>query len=106
MSSTLDQVQENIHAQLVRDYGDRYIRDVSNMLYFGLSEEVGEVLGIAKRSIRQFDSDKSVLSREHLVEELGDVLWYLVAVCDVHKMSLEEIWAANKKKLEKRYGQC
>lgn len=106
MSDTLIQVQENIHAQLLRDYGDVPIDCVVNMLFCGLGEETGEVLGIAKRSIRRLDRDTEHLTRNHFIEELGDVLWYLVALCDAHKITLDEVWAANKLKLVTRYGQC
>lgn len=104
MADTLNQVQENIHAQLLRDYGKDSTEHIAGMLFFGLGEETGEVLGIAKRNARRFERDTERLSREHFVEELGDVLWYLVALCDVHDISLDEVWEANKLKLEARYG--
>lgn len=104
MSDTLQQVQENIRAQIIRDYGTRNNLNVRDMSLMGLAEETGEVLGIAKREKRNFPNDVRYTSRDHMVEELGDVLWYLTAVCDSYGITLNEIWEENKKKLEERYG--
>lgn len=104
MSDTLDQVQKNIHAQLIRDYSDRPYTQVRDMTLMGLAEEAGEVLGIAKREKRNLPKDADRTKKSCMVEELGDVLWYLTAVCVSYNITLNEIWEENKKKLEDRYG--
>lgn len=104
MSTTLNDVQVSINHQVCRDLGDKTQEELKNMFFFGLGEETGEVLGIAKRIIRSFEKDISATSREHLIEELGDVLWYLTAICNTCGTSLQEIWDYNVAKLEERYG--
>lgn len=104
MAITLNQMQEDIHSQILRDYDGRSAYHLQNMMFMGLAEETGEVLGIAKRKIRGFKSDEKDVTIGHFVEELGDVLWYLIALCDVHGISIDMVWELNKQKLEERYG--
>lgn len=66
----------------------------------GLTEEAGEVAGLMKREAFRNQPQP----RERWVEELGDVLWYLAAVCIAKGISLQEVWDENHKKLEARYG--
>ena len=65
----------------------------------GLGGETGEVLEILKKSVRDDELDK-----EHLLEELGDVFYYLTMVCNYHKIKLEDVISNNVEKLEKRYN--
>ena len=65
----------------------------------GLGGETGEVLEILKKSVRDDEFDKN-----HLIEELGDVLYYLTMVCNYHKIKLEDVMEGNVEKLEKRYN--
>lgn len=58
---------------------------------FGLFGEVGSILAISKKSIREssaFDKNKS------LIEELGDVLWYFSRLCARKKVTLSDIVAS------------
>lgn len=66
----------------------------------GLCEEAGEVAGLLKRECYKAQA----VPRDRWVDELGDVLWYLVATATVKGISLEEIIKFNKQKLEDRYG--
>lgn len=102
---TLTKVQDEVGQQLLRDYGDRNVRDVGFMLHLGLAEEAGEVAGLMKRVLRNFPKDQERITRENFVDELGDVLWYLTACCVYHGTSLDEIWDHNIKKLKERYGE-
>ena len=54
--------------------------------------------------LRQFPKDGPRTTREKQIEELGDVLWYLVATSHELGFSLQEMWEYNVKKLEERYG--
>lgn len=67
----------------------------------GLCGESGEVIDILKKHI--FHGHE--LDREHLLEELGDVAWYLNEAAYALDSSLEEIFDRNIAKLKKRYPQ-
>ena len=72
--------------------------DLSNV-GLGLSGETGEVTDIIKKHLHQGHN----LDKEHLVEELGDVAWYLALAADTIGVSLEEILTRNIEKLKCRY---
>jgi len=42
-------------------------------------------------------------NREHLIIELGDIMWYVAQACMALEVSFDEVIATNVKKLEKRY---
>ena len=68
----------------------------------GLAAESGEFLEIVKKMVFQgkpWNSD----NREHLIIELGDVMWYVAQACMALEVSFDEVIATNVKKLEKRY---
>ena len=65
----------------------------------GLNGESGEIADIIKKYKYQgHDYD-----REHLAEEIGDVLWYCAELATAIGMNLEEIARLNITKLQKRY---
>lgn len=101
---TLTEVQSEVNRQIQRDYGGS-TRDYRCLLSaLGLAEEAGEVEGLMKRVLRGLPQDIERASKEHFIEELGDVLWYLAACCEAHEISLEDVWLYNIKKLKERYG--
>lgn len=103
--STLQDVQTSVHFQVQRDLGEKPVDVLKDICLLGLAEEAGEVVGLRKRELRQFGpKDVERSKREYFVEELGDVLWYLAAVCDVYGITLDELWDYNVEKLVKRYG--
>lgn len=65
----------------------------------GLAGEAGEVADLIKKGIFH----QQGLDTDHLRKELGDVLWYLTALCSDLGLSLEEIMQHNIKKLWARY---
>lgn len=65
----------------------------------GLAGEVGEVIEPLKKSLFH----GKTLDLDVMRKELGDVLFYLVAMCNTLNLSIEEVAAFNKKKLEERY---
>ena len=67
----------------------------------GLGEECGEVFNILKH----FYWGGEELKIESLKKELGDVLWYLNALCSVFGLRLEEVASSNLEKLSKRYNE-
>lgn len=66
----------------------------------GLAGEAGEVADIVKKS--QYVGRN--LDREHLHEELGDVLWYATSILMQIHSTLPQVAYANILKLEKRHG--
>ena len=94
-------------------YGD-------NAMYpaLGLAEEAGEVTGKIAKFIRKHDGaepctasspipvGKDLTDNEEFIDnlkkELGDVCWMVAELCSVYGMSLEDVMAANLKKLEDR----
>ena len=65
----------------------------------GLSGESGEVADI----IKKFVAHGHELEVQKLIEEAGDVLWYLAALASRLGTTLELIAASNLRKLERRY---
>jgi NTP pyrophosphatase (non-canonical NTP hydrolase) len=70
----------------------------------GLCEESGEVAGVIKKSM--YKRDKLTDEDKHNLKlELGDVLWYLCAICDKLEFNLLEVASENIIKLKDRYPQ-
>ena len=68
----------------------------------GMSAESGEFLEIIKKMVFQgkpWNED----NREHLIIELGDIMWYVAQACMALEVSFDDVIATNVKKLEKRY---
>ena len=68
----------------------------------GISAEGGEFMEIVKKMGFQgkpWNDD----NREHLIIELGDVMWYVMQACAALDVSLEDVVAGNVEKLKKRY---
>jgi NTP pyrophosphatase (non-canonical NTP hydrolase) len=68
----------------------------------GINAEGGEFLEIIKKMIFQgkpWNDD----NREHLIIELGDVMWYVAQACVALNVSFDEVIEGNVKKLMKRY---
>ena len=65
----------------------------------GLNEESGELLGLVRKQL--FQSREA--PREKLLEELGDALWCLAMTADSLGFQLDQVAAANLRKLERRH---
>ena len=65
----------------------------------GLCGESGEVIDIVKKHLAQGHE----LNKDKIIEELGDVLWYVAEVAYVLNVKLEDVFTLNIKKLSKRY---
>ena len=86
--STLDGEGSNIHRLLTAAVG--------------ISAEGGEFMEIVKKMVFQgkpWNHD----NREHLIIELGDVMWYVMQACMALDVSIEDVVAGNVEKLKKRY---
>lgn len=100
--SSLDDVQKDIANQLQQSFSHLTEAERQEMCRDGLVEEVGEVFGIFKGRIRKYSKDNARCTTLDLKSELGDVLWYLTALCVLHGTSLDEIYQLNCKKLDGR----
>lgn len=65
----------------------------------GLNGEVGEVTDIFKKHLFQGHN----LNREEVIEEMGDVLWYMAELCTGLNISMEQVAISNIEKLKRRY---
>ena len=68
----------------------------------GLAAESGEFLEIVKKMVFQgkhWNAD----NREHLIIELGDIMWYVAQACMALDVSFDDVIRGNVRKLEKRY---
>lgn len=70
----------------------------SNMC-MGLAGEIGEVIDIMKKHIYQGKE----LDITDVIEEVGDVLWYIANFCNVNNITMDECMENNIKKLRKRF---
>ncbi len=85
-----------------------YPRRLSNLEYptLGLAGEAGEVANIVKKIQRDHDGVITTETREKLLDELGDVLWYISACADELGFTLNEIAEFNVEKLAKRHNRA
>ena len=68
----------------------------------GINAEGGEFLEIIKKMVFQgkpWDDH----NREHLIIELGDLMWYVANACMALEVSFDDVIARNVTKLENRY---
>ena len=68
----------------------------------GISAEGGEFMEIVKKMVFQgkpWNDD----NREHLIIELGDVMWYVMQACMALDVSIDDVVSGNVDKLKKRY---
>ena len=71
---------------------------ISNMI-FGANGELGEVTDILKKHLYQGHK----LDKQHLAEEIGDTLFYIVNLCTIYNLDVEDILQGNVDKLRKRF---
>ncbi len=74
-------------------------KDIVLLGAIGLAGETGEVCDHLKKVIFHGNSP----DRDHLVKELGDVMWYLTVIARTNEISLEEVLQKNIVKLCGRY---
>ena len=74
-------------------------RDILINGVMGLCGEAGEAIDIVKKHLAQGHP----LDREHLIEELGDIAWYIAETATALEIELNEVFSRNLEKLKKRY---
>jgi len=68
----------------------------------GINAEGGEFLEIVKKMIFQgkpYNED----NREHLIIELGDIMWYVAQACMALNTTIDAVVSGNVQKILKRY---
>jgi len=73
-----------------------------SIVMLGLNGEVGSLSTEYKKKIR--DGDNYALFREKLIEELGDIIWYLTSIATIENIPLSEIVKHNLKKTQDRWS--
>lgn len=94
--STKDSVAEYIRKMKQEDAEIEYA--------LGLYEEGAEVITIVRKTI-EGNYHQNPIDIHHLIEELGDCLWYIARVAALEGYSLEDIVKRNMEKTHKNYGQ-
>lgn len=64
----------------------------------GMVGEIGEIHSIYQK-VYQGHSD----TKEHVMKELGDLLWFVAEFCTAKGLNLDDVALANIEKLKKRY---
>lgn len=85
--------------EVQRTVGTKGFNDTIAMTSMGLAGEVGETIDALKKCLwhgHSFDKDA-------FEKEVGDVMWYLVAMCNALNVSLKDVLDKNVEKLQKRY---
>lgn len=65
----------------------------------GLGGEAGEIVDLHKKLFYHTEKDR----RDELINELGDLCFYLAKVMELHGITLEECLEANMVKLQARH---
>ena len=71
---------------------------VQHHALLGLPAEVGELTGIFQKNLQGHDIDD-----EHVMKEMGDVLWMLAELCTVRGYEMGDIMQKNIDKLIARF---
>ena len=65
----------------------------------GLHGEAGEVTELIKKDLFKYRT----ISKTHLIEELGDLMWYLTTICTLYDINLADVIDFNLEKIKERY---
>lgn len=69
-----------------------------NHALFGLCSECGEILGIYQKMFQGHEVDE-----DKVVDEMGDLMWFMAELADCLKVELDFVGQCNIAKLLKRY---
>lgn len=65
----------------------------------GLANEAGEVLGKIKKVLRDKNGEFTLETNKAIGDEIGDVLWYMAALCRDLNIQLDDVAKNNITKL-------
>ncbi len=88
---------ESTYQEFTRQTAKYPKRREREYLVIGLMNEAGEVGGAYKKEIRD-----RVDNTDLIIDEMGDVLWYLTRLCDVYGIKISELMVNNMDKLFNR----
>ena len=74
------------------------VADLEEHALFGICSEVGELHGIYQKIFQGHAPDE-----EHLIKEVGDILWFIAEYCTAHGWNLNDVAQMNIDKLKARY---
>ncbi|WP_086930220.1 nucleoside triphosphate pyrophosphohydrolase family protein [Agarilytica rhodophyticola] len=72
-----------------------------SIVMLGLNGEVGGLSTEYKKKLR--DGDNYEIFKEKLIEELGDIIWYLASIATIEDIPLSQILTHNLKKTQDRW---
>ena len=96
---TIAEAQKEID-DWIKKYGVRYFNELTNMAI--LTEEVGELARVVSRQYGEQsfkESEKHLDTKEHLADEMADVLWVLICLANQTNIDLNQ---ALRKNIEKK----
>ncbi len=93
---TINEYQKLANTTINKELDDR---DTLINGVMGLCGESGEVIDLVKKHL----SHGHPLNKERIIEELGDVAWYIAEIATVLGVELEDVLAGNIEKLKRRY---
>jgi len=99
---TIAQAQKQVD-EWIKKYGVRYFNELTNVAI--LTEEVGE---LARVMVRQYGeqsfkkTEKHLDTKEHLADEMADVLWVLICLANQTDIDLTSALEKNMAKKTKR----
>lgn len=70
-------------------------------LHTGLAAEAGEVSALLQKKMVG-----KIITKEHYLGELGDLMWFIATLAGLVGYSLEEVMEHNIAKLRERHGGC
>ena len=78
-----------------------------NLLYIGtsLAGEVGEVCNELKKVFRDSNGVLTPEAKEKIIDETGDVMWYLARLLETLEVPLDTVLAKNIEKLVDRHSE-
>lgn len=85
--------------------GDDVVSDMTSIkghmvhMALGISGEAGELVD----AVKKYAIYNKPLDRENVIEELGDLLFYIAGMCNSIGIKLDTVMYHNQKKLQKRY---
>lgn len=96
-----DEYQEEASRTLIAKPDAEYSGDELMLVWnaLGLAGEAGEVADSVKKMVFH----QHGINRDELIKELGDVLWYVAALCSKLDVPMSVVMTLNIEKLKKRY---
>lgn len=96
----LDFIDYQEEAKRTMDNPDSHGVDLLAIFALGVAGEAGEVADLVKKHLGY---GKDMHDGDKLAKEIGDVLWYLAAVCEVSGLTLAKCAHMNIIKLRERF---